>query len=150
MAKEHEFQQQETGAPLPDNLVEGRPFFRSRAPTEGAGIGSIASGGSVSQIEALRMLLRGLWRQADFTPFYGSVSTVAVLIRPRELRGYLIIQNTSVASRLSIGIGYAPTIATGILLLPGGGAYEPWAVPQGDIWMIADASCTFVGYFAPG
>lgn len=149
MAREHEFQQQEPGAPLPENLGDGgRPFFRSRSPTEGAGIG--VPGGSVSQMEALRLLLRGLWRQADFTPFYGSVGTTATLIRPREARGYLIMQNTSVAARLSIGIGYAPTIATGILLLPGGGAYEPWAVPQGDIWMIADSACTFVGYFAPG
>ena len=72
--------------------------------------------------------------------------TDALIMRPAEKRGYLLIANQSAANTILIGFGAAPG-ATGLvplngLLLNPGGAYEPASVPTNEIWVIASAANT--------
>jgi hypothetical protein len=67
---------------------------------------------------------------SDFTVTNAS----ATLVRQAEERSYFLVQNNSAASIL-IGFGYAPTPTTG-LVLPSGGVYEPFKVPQNDVFIL--------------
>jgi hypothetical protein len=83
----------------------------------------------------LEMLLYAMQRKAMFntTPF--NYTTTAVLLRPQEDRGYFFIQNNSLAQTLVVGIGQQPTLTTGVVIPPGG-FYEPFQVPQNEIWIL--------------
>jgi hypothetical protein len=152
--REAEFQTQQRQR-LPATLREVVPNARG---SSGAGY---APNSAQSQAlmytlpEPWRSLLYGVQRKANFMPLFGTVGTVAQLIRPAEERTYIIIQNTSAANQLIVGIGYAPvnngTSVTGLILAANGGNYEPSAIPQGDIWLLGSAANTgFVVHVANG
>jgi len=149
----HEFETQ-TPRPLPRRLFVG--------PSPGLGgvlqmrPRSVQSQSLADKLdEPYRSLLNGVLRKGDYIPVIGTVGTAPVLVRPRESRIYLIIQNTSVANVLHVGIGFQPTItavgSTGLILAANGGNYEPQVIPQNDIWLVANAASTqFVMYVAQG
>jgi len=105
--------------------------------------------------EPTRSLIYAAQRKADFIPLFGTVGTEPILVRPAEARTYLIVQNTSAANQLFVGVGYQPTnngtSVTGLILAANGGNFEPAAIPQGDIYLLGSAAGTgFVVYVANG
>lgn len=140
--------------PLPRNVQGGPiPDLQSRRASGITGVQSASLGNSLP--EPYRSLLYGIQRKGEFQSVVGVVGTVAILARPMEERTYIIIQNTSVANTLFVGVGYAPqntgTGITGLILAANGGNYEPAVIPQGDIWVLGSAAGTqFVIYIAHG
>lgn len=140
--------------PLPRGLRGGPiPELQSRGTTGITGVQSASLANTLA--EPWRSLLFGIQRKAEFVSVVGVVGTAAILARPMEERTYLIIQNTSVANTLFVGVGYAPqntgTGITGLILAANGGNYEPTVIPQGDIWVLGSAANTqFVIYVAQG
>jgi hypothetical protein len=149
----HDFETQRA-EPLPKGLQGGPiPDLQSRRNSGVVGVQSAALGNGLP--EPYRSLLYGIQRKGEYVPIVGVVGTVAILARPREERTYLIVQNTSVANTLFVGVGYAPantgTGITGLILAANGGNYEPAVIPQGDIWLLGSAANTqFVVYIAQG
>jgi len=117
---------------------------------------SVESSGAMEQLsEPWRSLAWAAQRKGNFTPIFGVVGTVAQLIRPTEDRTYLIVQNTSIANQLFVGVGYQPinngTSVTGLILAANGGNFEPSVIPQQDIWLLGSGANTgFVLYVAQG
>jgi hypothetical protein len=152
--RENEFATQQRRR-LPDSLQLVVPNARG---SSGAGLApnSAPSQALMNTLpEPWRTLLYGIQRKASFIPLFGTVGTTAVLVRPAEERTYIIIQNTSAANQLIVGIGYQPvnngTSVTGLILAANGGNYEPSAIPQGDIWLLGSAANTgFVVHVANG
>jgi len=149
-----EFQRERPGEALPDTLYGGPPPWAARGSVDNSGgdVGRAGPTTAESQLgEPWSTLLRGVQRKGNLTPQYASVSTTAVLVRPMEDRLYIIIQNTSLANTLYVGVGYPPTTVTGVLLAANGGAYEPTVVPQQEIWLLGSAAnTTFVILYANG
>lgn len=93
-------------------------------------------------------VLRGLERQARFVPINFAAGIASNLLHSQQKRRYLFIQNTSAAGILYLGFGYAPTATTGLIIQPGG-FYEPFQVPDNDIFVLGSAaSVTGVMLFA--
>lgn len=85
-------------------------------------------------------MMRRIERRAHFSALAFSVgSTVATLIRRQEDRLYLLIQNTDAANKIYLGIGYQPSSTTGIVLTAGT-VYEPFQVPDNDIFVLGSAA----------
>jgi hypothetical protein len=152
-----EFQEERAHA-LPPDLYIGPPprtQTRSGPGTETPGISSelATSAGSArsrslldSLDEPWRTIMYALQRKGQYIQTFGTVGLQPQLIRGAESRSYFIIQNTSLANSLFVGVGYGPVVvaggATGFLLQPNGGNYEPTVFPQGDIWVSASGAGT--------
>lgn len=117
---------------------------------------SVESAGLIeSTPEPYKSLIWAAQRRGNFTPIFGVIGTTAQLVRPAESRTYILVQNTSIANQLFVGIGYAPvnngTSVTGLILAANGGNYEPSVIPQQDIWLLGSGANTgFVLYIAQG
>lgn len=151
MAQGHEFQQDRPGMELPDTLYSGPPPYAGR----GASPSELGRGAPDTAENKLgspwNVLLRGIQRKGEVVAQYATVGTSPVLVRPSEERMYLIIQNTSLAATLYVGVGYPPTTLNGLILAANGGAYEPSVIPQGDIWLLASGAATnYVLLYAVG
>jgi len=152
-AKGHEFEQQQA-RPLPENLQGGPlPELQSRRATGITGVESPSLMNSLP--EPWRSLIYASQRKGNFQSVVGTVGTTAILARPAENRTYIIIQNTSAANILFIGVGYQPTnngtAITGLILAANGGNFEPAVIPQEDIYVLGNAAGTsFVIYLAQG
>ena len=149
----HEFQTQQA-RPLPPNLQGGPlPELQSRRST---GIASIESQSLMNTLpEPWRSLIYASQRKGNFQSVVGTVGATAILARPAESRTYLIVQNTSAANILFVGVGYQPTnngtTITGLILAANGGNFEPSVIPQEDIYLLGNAAGTsFVIYLAQG
>jgi hypothetical protein len=149
----HDFETQRA-LDLPADLWNGPP-----PTTQSRQLRSVQSVQSRSLANTLeepwRSLVYAAQRKGDFIPIFGVVGTVALLIRSSESRTYFIIQNTSAANQLFIGVGYPPVnngvSVTGLILAANGGNYEPSVIPQGDIWVLGSAANTgFVMHVAQG
>lgn len=157
-----EFQQDYAGRPLPDTLYSGPPPYTGRREGKdvvesGAGAPGMPGAPNAAMPGENRLpepwdsLLRGVQRKGNFTAQYGAVGQEPVLVRVLEDRLYLIIQNTTLANTLFVGVGYPPTTTTGVLLAANGGAYEPSVIPQQEIWLLGSAAnTTFVILYANG
>lgn len=89
-------------------------------------------------------LLKAVYRKADFSPVnFNATNAASLLLRTQEERTYLLIQNLS-ANDFYVGIGYQPTPTTGVLL-PAGAVYEPFQVPQNDIWVLGSVAAAQTG-----
>jgi len=149
----HEFEAQRS-RPLPANLWRGPiPELQSRGVT---GVQSVQSAALMNTLpEPWKSLIYAIQRKANFQSIVGVVGTAPILARAMEERTYLIVQNTSVANTLFVGVGYQPantgTGISGLILAANGGNYEPFCVPQEDIWLLGSAANTqFVMYIAQG
>lgn len=82
-----------------------------------------------------------------FTQISGPYSATIQLLLPQGERGYLLIQNLDAAANLFVGFGVQPTATSGLKIIPGT-AYEPYVVPQNDIFIVGDAAGTFICLYA--
>lgn len=150
MSSRHEFQKDRPGMRLPSTLYGGPPPYAGRADG-GENARGVPQTAENTLGEPWATLLRGIQRKANLLPQYGTVGTTPILVRPAEDRLYLIVQNTSLAAQVYVGVGYPPSSVTGILLAANGGAYEPYVIPQQEIWILASAADTpFVILYANG
>jgi hypothetical protein len=97
-----------------------------------------------SQLDAL---LAAIWRRTDVFMLPFTVGLVPVLLRPAEKRSYVFLQNQSGAATLALGINQPPGPLTsvpvaGLVIAANFGFYEPLAVPQGELWIVASAGAT--------
>lgn len=149
----HEFQTQKR-SPFPKTLYVG-PIAELQS-TQVTGLVSQPSQALMNQLpEPWRSLMYGIQRKGNFIPITGSVGTTPILARAAEERTYVIIQNTSAANQLFVGVGYQPVNTgagvTGLILAANGGNFEPGVIPQQDIWLLGSAANTlFVMYVAQG
>lgn len=85
--------------------------------------------------------------RANFTQLIFPYAAVFQLILPQAARGYLLIQNLDAAANLFVGFGFQPTTTQGLKIIPGT-AYEPYVVPQNDIFICGDAAGTCMVLFS--
>lgn len=77
-----------------------------------------------------------LQRKANFTQLSYGYTNVTQLVLPAASRTYLLIQNLDAAANLFIGFGFRPDGVAGIgLKIIPGGFYEPFQVPQNDVFI---------------
>jgi hypothetical protein len=86
-------------------------------------------------------------RRGFFTQLTFPYTTVIQLILPQSGRGYFLIQNLDAAANLYVGFGFQPSNGIGLKIIPGT-AYEPYVVPQNDVFIIGDAAGTCVVLFS--
>lgn len=143
----HEFETQVPQYNPVPNLGGRDPNSQPRAPGRAPSYG-VAVRGNFSQFQF--ELLNATNGQVEFIPIVGTVTTTTpILARPRENRTYCIIQNVSAAASLIVSFGYQPSSSpvTGLVLAPNGGSYEPFKIPQGDIWLLGSGgTASFVMY----
>jgi hypothetical protein len=95
--------------------------------------------------------LSSIQRKANFVQMSAAFTTVAQLILPAADRTYFLIQNLDAASNLFVGFGFRPdgTLGVGLKIVPGG-FYEPFQVPQNDIFISGSGTGNAVLLFAIG
>lgn len=89
--------------------------------------------------------LQSLMRQSEFQQIFPTYSASPLLALAASSRAYFMIQNLSNAETLYVAFGQQPETAIGVQLIPGA-SYEPFQVPQNDIWIVGTgtARCTIV------
>jgi hypothetical protein len=138
----------------PSRDVPGFDTTGTRRSEPGANGVSMATQGVLSALLAnptfaplvpfLLELLKAIYRKSDFSPInFNATNVAALLLRSQEERTYVLIQNLSVAD-IYVGIGYQPTPTTGVLL-PAGAVYEPFQVPQNEIWVLGSQAAAQAG-----
>lgn len=80
-------------------------------------------------------------QQRNFIPLSVSYTTLPVLILPAQENSYFLLQNLDAAADLWLGIDQIPDVAAkrGILI-PALQAYEPWMVPQNNIYVVGSVA----------
>lgn len=80
--------------------------------------------------------LYALQRKANFTQLILPYTLATVLVLPATSRIYLLIQNLDAAANMFLGFGFKPDGAGGLgLKIIPGGYYEPFQVPQNDVFI---------------
>ncbi|MGH8500821.1 MAG: hypothetical protein ACRERV_18705 [Methylococcales bacterium] len=75
-------------------------------------------------------------RQVDFLQFSVPYDGTPFLYLPAGRRSYLLIQNIDLAFTLFVGFGVVPNQATSFgLKIAAGQAFEPYMIPQNDVWL---------------
>jgi len=88
-------------------------------------------------------MMRAMRRQSNFQQLQSvAFNTTAELILPATERTYFFIQNVSAAALLYVGFGTQPSSGNGILIAAVNGWYEPFMVPQNDVWIVGNAAGT--------
>lgn len=80
-------------------------------------------------------LLKAMWGMVNFNQQPFNYGATPIQVRPVEDRAYLFILNTSLVQTIYVGFGQQPNSSTGIWIGPNNGFYEPWRIPQNDIWI---------------
>ena len=124
-----------------------RAMLGGRLPRAMTGVNSAPSQAASDRFQGYESeLLKATQRKGSYIPLYGTVGTSPVLVRPAESRIYLIIQNTSVANQLIVGVGFQPvnngTSVAGLILAANGGNFEPAVIPQQEIWLLGSGAGT--------
>lgn len=141
----HEFQNDQ-GHDLPLNALARTPrnMFPKSVRIYGNDPGGIVTAALANTDPAVpfdwRALLLSMQRKANFVPMPFQYTTAPTLVLPRQDRTYLIIQNLDAAANLFVGPSFKPDGVNGIgLRVAPGAAYEPFEVPQNDIWLAGSA-----------
>ena len=96
-------------------------------------------------------MLYALQRKGLFTQFVYGFTTVSRLILPSAERVYLLIQNADTVANMFLGFSYNPDGAAGLgLKIIPGGYYEPFTVPQNDVYIAGSGAGNAVVIFAIG
>lgn len=96
-------------------------------------------------------ILYALQRKANFTQLSLPYTTISSNVLPAQARTYIFLQNLSAAQNLYVGFGFQPNGIAGIgLRIPPGGFYEPFQVPQNDIFVAGDGVGVVTVLFANG
>lgn len=93
------------------------------------------------------MLLAAIWRQCNLFVLPFLAGLVPIQLRPAEPRRYVFIQNQHATQLLSLGIGQQPgpvvsVPSNGVIIDAAFGWFEPIAVPQDELWILADTANT--------
>lgn len=133
MAQDHEFQQQKA---LDYSIEEFQ-----LPPNDARMKSSSHTQTSMSMSQVISEMLKALKRQSDFLPISQTIvaNTPNQLVLNAQARTYLIVQNNDAAATVYFGVGFSPSASLGIQIIPGG-FYEPYQVPQGDIFLNASAN----------
>lgn len=128
----HEFQQEGPRRLDPGDL---------RPPPAGTGARTIRRlGPNADMPDWYQQVITALLGKVDVYPVtFTQSQNAAQLWLPSQDRTYLIIQNKDAANKLYVGIGYVPTAGSGFVITAGG-FYEPFRVPQQEIWLLADVA----------
>jgi hypothetical protein len=87
-------------------------------------------------------MMRAMRRQSNFHHVEFPFTTTAQLILPATTRTYFMVQNISAASLLYVGFGIQPAAGSGVLIEAVNGWFEPFQVPQNDIWIVGNGAGT--------
>lgn len=68
---------------------------------------------------------------------FSADNAASQMLRQREFRNYLLIQNTDSSGNLYVSFGQAATALSSIIIGPGG-YYEPRVVPQNEIYILGN------------
>lgn len=80
--------------------------------------------------------LYAIQRKGNFTQLIIPYTLATVLVLPATSRIYLLIQNLDAAQNMFLGFGFKPDGAAGLgLKIIPGGYYEPFQVPQNDVFI---------------
>jgi hypothetical protein len=94
---------------------------------------SVYRGGIYTPAEIGERIAR---RQAEFFQIPIVYTTTPVLILPASNRCYFLFQNLDAALDAFLGFSIVPNQATSLgLRVSAGDAYEPYMVPQNDVWV---------------
>lgn len=74
-------------------------------------------------------------RQVDFSQVPIEYDTDPFLYLPAGPRSYFLLQNLNAAFDIFVGFGIQPTTTRG-LKIAAGEAYEPYMIPQNDVWIV--------------
>ncbi len=88
----------------------------------------------VNAVDSAAETLAAIKRQSKFIMLPFSGTTLSVLLRPEEDRSYFLIQNTSASGVLYVSFGNGANPASSIQIAAGG-YYEPYQVPQNDVYI---------------
>ena len=139
--KGHEFQGQQSQFLRPDMVRRVPRDLPSKAIS--TYLGGIAE-------DANEELMRALRRQANFSQLIISYTAEPLLVLPATIRTYVLIQNIDSLETLYVGFGFEPSNGIGLLLAADGGFYEPFQVPQNDIWVVGSGAGTVNIIYANG
>lgn len=92
----------------------------------------------------LEKVLTALQRRSNFNQQQFAFGLNVLRLRPYEERAYLFLQNVDPAATLFVGFGTTPSTTSGVNIFPNGGFYEPFQVPQNEIYIIGSAAGTGV------
>ena len=107
----------------------------------GAGGGNRGGGGGVDQ-NFLNRLMNAVQRRANFNQIPFIYTTTVIRLRAMEERSYFFIQNTDPAQSLFLAFGTTPSSTTGVVIAANGGFYEPFQVPQNEIYIVGSGTGT--------
>lgn len=140
-AKGHEFQEERNefgrpgnqGAPLPRDI--GR---RAISQFRGAGAG-------IPMALAEDPKFRAVQGQVNFFQLTPQYTVAPLLFLQAADRTYLFVQNLDGVENLFLGFGTRPAVDQGIKLIPGA-YYEPYKIPQNDVWIVGSGTgrCVFL------
>lgn len=132
--------------------VSNLPVGRVPTPVEKRALGTYR-GGSPLPLQDIPPIaqaeLNALNRRAEFQQLSIPFAATAALALPRSTRIYFLVQNVSPAANLFVAFGSQPQSLTGLLLAPGD-VYEPYQVPQNDVWLAGDAAGDAIIVYANG
>jgi hypothetical protein len=75
-------------------------------------------------------------RQVDFSQVSLDYDTAPFLYLPAGPRTYFLLQNLDAAFNIFVGFGTLPNAALGVgLRISAGDAYEPYMIPQNDVFI---------------
>lgn len=138
----HEFQSQK-----PKNLTRGMIQRLSRSLPQRAlssypGAAFNPGGDDdMSDLEKYQeLMMRAMRRQSNFNQFEATYTTAPQLILPASSRTYFMIQNVAAANLLYVGFGDQSAAGRGILIEAVNGFYEPFQVPQNDVWIAGNGT----------
>jgi hypothetical protein len=139
-AKGHEFQEERNTFGAPGN--QGAPLPRDN---NRRAISIYRQGNTVPLELAADPKYRALNGQQNFFQLIPNYTVVANLFLPAADRTYLFIQNLDGVETLFVGIGTRAAVDQGVRLIPGA-YFEPFRVPQNDIWIIGSGTgrCIFL------
>jgi hypothetical protein len=127
---------------LPDDIHAGLMLPDFNRPRPAVGLqGAGPSGGYQGMTdEYLRRLIAATEKRYNFRSYQVSVPLASnghmTLVRPKEVRAYFLLANTS-ANSVFLAFDNDSTL-NAISLLPGF-VYEPYAIPQNDMYMYTNA-----------
>lgn len=128
MTERHEFQRE--GTIIGDATINPRRDVSRRATPKFQ---------TQAQLDPMLPILRD---QINETHLIVPITAVSSLLLPasKYRRTYLLVQNLDTLSLCWLGFGFTPAANIGIQLAVNGGAYEPFKVPQGDIFIIGQGA----------
>ncbi len=148
-AKGHDFQEERSVFGEPgDQGAPVRKDISRRAYSQYAG----GSKGNLDRELQADPRYRAMQRKADFVQLFFNYASGFKLVLPRGERTYFLIQNLHPTFVMYVGFDIAPnqSATLGLQILGNGGFYEPFEVPQNDVYISGTGAGTCTVLVANG